>query len=314
MIRIENITLEGPDLAGKTSLYSSLHKKTGYRWDIRDRSFLSMVCYARQFNRGEDFVDECRQRLHKFLSCLNNQLIILLPSVDVLVERYRSRGDDIQDEESLVSLHTIYEEEVDRLRLWKFPNVLVHREVVEKSDTVARCLEWLESIESNHTHSIPSDIINAVLSSRPYEIPGFSFRAHIDTSDVRVLDRSVMEHPPEEVYYAKILQGVLSCISKEISGINEYRKPQDPLATRRFIYTQDSCISLIHTMIRGSTLRMRVFCRSSDVENTFEYDFKFLCYLLTRVVKHIDRLSPGSLSGVKNHILDVELGSAHIVR
>ena len=118
MIRIENITLEGPDLAGKTSLYSGLHKKTGYRWDIRDRSFLSMVCYARQFNRGEDFVDECRQRLHKFLSCLNNQLIILLPSVDVLVERYRSRGDDIQASSYCVALFNNFPV---HQHVWKLP-------------------------------------------------------------------------------------------------------------------------------------------------------------------------------------------------
>ena len=54
MIELDTITIEGPDLAGKTTLYNQLHRKTGYKWNIQDRSVLSMLCYSIFYNRGDD--------------------------------------------------------------------------------------------------------------------------------------------------------------------------------------------------------------------------------------------------------------------
>ena len=47
----QQLVLEGPDLSGKTTLYNMLHKATGYRWNIQDRSSLSMVVFAKLYNR-----------------------------------------------------------------------------------------------------------------------------------------------------------------------------------------------------------------------------------------------------------------------
>ena len=46
---IEKIIIEGPDLAGKTTLYDKMHKISKYRWNIQDRSALSMLIYAKMY-------------------------------------------------------------------------------------------------------------------------------------------------------------------------------------------------------------------------------------------------------------------------
>ena len=48
---IEKIIIEGPDLAGKTTLFSKIHELTQYRWNIQDRSALSMLVYAKLYDR-----------------------------------------------------------------------------------------------------------------------------------------------------------------------------------------------------------------------------------------------------------------------
>ena len=45
------IILEGPDLSGKTTFYSALHKISGYKWNVQDRSFISMLIHAGQYGR-----------------------------------------------------------------------------------------------------------------------------------------------------------------------------------------------------------------------------------------------------------------------
>ena len=115
-----------------------------------------------------------------------------------------------------------------------------------------------------------------------------------------------MDYPPEKDYYSKIKSGVLNNIQREMSGDNEYSVQQDPRTTRRFIYTQDSCISLVHTMFRNNILNVHVVCRSSDVINTFPYDLKFLIHL-SNSVRSLLRLNvPVALSCAMNsaHIID----------
>ena len=66
---ISKIVLEGCDLSGKTSLYNSIHKGSGFRWNIEDRSTLSMCIYANQYGRDDYYH---RKNLALELSNLNN--------------------------------------------------------------------------------------------------------------------------------------------------------------------------------------------------------------------------------------------------
>ena len=84
---IEKIILEGPDLSGKTTLYKQMHNLSNYRWNIQDRSSLSMVVYARLYDRPDFYhVESLKQELNN----LNNIMVILLPSWSVIADRFRN--------------------------------------------------------------------------------------------------------------------------------------------------------------------------------------------------------------------------------
>ena len=72
---INMITLEGPDLSGKTTLYETIHKLSDYRWNIQDRSALSMLVYARLYGRNDYHHVE---NLKAELANLNNIMILML--------------------------------------------------------------------------------------------------------------------------------------------------------------------------------------------------------------------------------------------
>ena len=87
---IDYIFLEGPDLSGKTTLYESIHKLSDYRWNIQDRSALSMLVHARYYERDTfRHVEQLRSELFN----LNNLTILLLPKWDVIIKRFSDRGD-----------------------------------------------------------------------------------------------------------------------------------------------------------------------------------------------------------------------------
>ena len=127
------LILEGPDLAGKTSFYQALHDKSGYRWNIQDRSALSMLVYARLY--GRDTFEEV-ERLNKELKDLNNRFVILLPPWDEIGRRFNERGDEIQTLVSLKKVYRLFEEAAQELQ--NYPNVFV----VRSKDT----LGWVNSV------------------------------------------------------------------------------------------------------------------------------------------------------------------------
>ena len=304
MLKINNVTIEGPDLSGKTTLYESLHKKTSYRWNIQDRSQLSMICYARQFCRGDNVVQLWRDRLDEFLYDLNNRLIVLLPSLSVINKRYEMRGDEIQDLDSLYSLYEIFTDEVKRIE--GFPNVLVLRGDGTK-DLTNTCFAWCASTENYEIERVSQEVIESVKNTPGQEISPLKFAVSFDDPASLCNDVEIMTHPDEEVYYANILHKVLKNIQDENAGKNEYSVAQGPMTTRRYIFTQDSCISLMHTMLRGGTMEMHVVCRSSEVVKTFPYDLRFLAYLFGRVYK---KIMPEE---IKNFRMRVTLNSAHVI-
>ena len=81
---INQIILEGPDLSGKTTLYEKIHDATQYRWNIQDRSSLSMLVYSKLYGRDEFPHVEA---LNSELNNLNNFMILLLPDWKIISKR-----------------------------------------------------------------------------------------------------------------------------------------------------------------------------------------------------------------------------------
>ena len=262
-----------------------------------------MVCYARLYGRD---VNSHRDRLWKELSNLNNRVIVLLPDWSVIRHRYHHRGDEIQDIDSLHKLYGLFLEETEKIR--DLPNVIVIEDedgIQSNTDVTLNCLDEIYNLENQNPDNLGDVISKFVGSSGRKEVSPLNFSVYFD--DIDKFDHpEIMEHPPERDYYAKIKKGVLENIKKELAGENDYGVPQSSETTRRFIYTQDSCISLVHTMLREGYLNVHVVCRSSDVINTFPYDLKFLIHLAARARSYLGLKIPVRLRCAMNsaHIVD----------
>lgn len=271
------VSIEGPDCSGKTTLYSGIHKKTNFKWNIRDRSFLSTLCYAKQYNRD---TSSPLRGLEKEISDLNNRIIILLPPKEVVSARLQKRGDDFQDAKSILELHDIFEEEAKKIE--SFPNVLLIKDPVSTDDMIMKCVSWLESFENTSPIFAGRTVRDAAVSAGGEIAACLSvdFSKNEDFSDV-------MTHPREGKYYSEILQETTKIFRDEINGENPYGIPQG-LDSRRFYYSSSSCLSSVHFLIRNGLLKVYAQLRSTDVHRNASIDLKFLCHLSTYVCNFYD--------------------------
>ena len=117
----QRLILEGPDLSGKTTLYNMIHKATGFRWNIQDRSSLSMVVFAKFYEREAfDLVESLKSELYN----LNNRFVILLPDWHLISKRYASRGDELHNLVSLKKTYDLFSEAVDEFENYPLRSVL----------------------------------------------------------------------------------------------------------------------------------------------------------------------------------------------
>lgn len=291
----ENLIIEGPDCSGKTSLYRNLHKETKFRWNIQDRSQLSMLCYARQYGRDEA---PYREGLEKEVSNLNNRIVVLLPNRSEMLRRLAERGDEFQNEESLLKLWGIFCEETEKIE--KLSNVLVVRAALDEPTLVKAVLNYLNIIENFGPRRVGNFVKMWVQGS-------FSNEAVLDLKMSVPIDYSdslIMSHPGESEYYETIESKCKSIIENEIKGNNPYSTPQT-LSSRRFYYSSDTCISSIHFLPRGDKLKVLCTLRSTDVERNAEPDLTFLSHLSAEILRYF--------SWPCNRIdLTVKFNSAHI--
>lgn len=291
------LILEGPDLAGKTSLYNELHNITAFKWNIQDRSSLSMLCYARLYGRP---TQKERDRLHNELNNLNNRMILLLPPFSVIEARYHDRGDEFQDLNSLRKLYDIFAEEAEKIR--KRPTVMCIFGDNDLDSMVMFTLEWSHSIESCEAWNVGEVIKDTLHSTENDELTLTAKMSYILSEP----DDSILKNESEGEYFRGILKQITETIQNELDGKNPYEIPQD-INSRRFFYNSDTCISGIHFLPRGETLKMIVTFRSTDVDRNASIDLQFVEYLSHEINRRFE-------FGCTNVNLFVTLNSAHIRR
>ena len=272
---INQILIEGPDLSGKTSLYSHIHKLTDYRWNIQDRSSLSMLVHAKFYNRDTFSHVE---NLNAELNNLNNFMMILLPDWSVISKRFAERGDEIQNLSSLRKLYFLFQEASEELEL--LPNVCVIRQEVD--DYIAKSLVGdLINFETRNFYNLSTLFLQAAHATNLKEKVGMTLTSY-DSGSFKGINSDYLNYEKEKVYYSNIRSSMIKKIDDELHGVNEYCR-EESLSSRRFIYTSDTCISLAHFMVRKEMLDCKFFLRSSDVKDTLMYDLNFIKYLCKEV-------------------------------
>lgn len=292
---LQSITLEGPDCAGKSTLYNEIHKASGFRWNIQDRGALSMLCYARMYGRD---VSTWRRLLDAELHSLNNTIVAVMPPLDVIQERLRTRGDDFQNTESIIKLYKIFEEELERIA--SYPNVLVTRGNL----SALTISSWLDQCEHKSYHEIASSVKAFAQGQPGREANGLRFR-WTDVS-FTTIDQTSLTHPSEIDYYSSTREKFLQKIDDELAGKNEYSRVETA-SSRRFVMTQDTCISYFHALVREGRILCVVVCRSSDVVKTFPHDINFIADLGRQFRSRLGYNSDMTVE------YDVSLDSAHII-
>lgn len=270
---IRYIVLEGVDCSGKTSLYTALHKVTEFKHNIHDRSFLSMLCYARLYGRDDSFH---RASLKEELCDINNYLVVLMPPKDVILKRLHARGDEFQNEVSLMKLYDIFFEEVEKIS--KLPNVLVLR-TEETLENLASLVKKNITVYENYTPRLAGSLMRMWTCMSQNEEIQFRAKFNVPTNH---RDLEVMDDPHEKEYYEDILKTCSSIIDAETAGRNPYNKPQD-MASRRFYYSSNSCISSIHFLPRAGSLKVLCTLRSTDALNNGSIDLRFLAHLSAEI-------------------------------
>ena len=265
---INYIFLEGPDLAGKTTFYESIHKASDYKWNIQDRSALSMLIHAKYYGRDTfQAVEQLKAELYN----LNNIMIILLPEWNEVARRFNLRGDPIQNITSLKKIYHLFAEAAEELCM--MPNVIVMNSVIDEkitNYTVSRLFEY----ENASTRDIQKNCLNSCSSKKDNERVGLNFTLYDDGTFLDIDDGDLL-YEKEVDYYDNILFEIKQKIESELAGINQYDR-KETYESRRFLYSSDTCISLAHFLLREESLDCKFFLRSSNVKDTLYFDLNFL--------------------------------------
>ena len=299
-VQIDNLTIEGPDLSGKSTLYWDIHRSNDYAFNIHDRAQLTMLVYARRYNRDNQIIKRWRRQLKEHLFNLDNRLIVLMPKFSLLEERYEIRGDEIHDLDSIRQVYDLYNEELTHFE--SYPNVYVIRDddVLKASEL---SLKWLNCVPTINT--IYKDVRQMVEAQPNNEASGLSLS--LSSNVPFPPDDAVFDWDLEREHYTDILERVRGNITDELSGDNKYGIVQEQGKTRRFVFVQPECISMIHTVMRDDVLTMRVTARSTDVIKFFPSDIRFLGHLFNKVTEMLDD------NCINRYELKIIMNSAHIL-
>jgi len=297
---IDYIFIEGPDCSGKTTLYEMIHKETGYKWNIQDRSALSMLIHARYYGRDTfNHVEQLKRELYN----LNNQTIICLPEWKVIVERFQKRGDPIQNITSLQKIYNLFQEAADEFG--NYPNVTVIGKVVDKQ-LVKDLVNQYYKLENDTIVNLSNAATQMAALKNGNEVLGLNF-VHYDTGDFSDVNKTMLNYHKEKEYYQKIESAVFDKIKSEMRGENEYERAEG-LDSRRYIYTDTSCISLAHFLIRDGHMDAKFFLRSSNVKETLSYDLNFIKHLTAEVFRYFKCDRQGDYCKI-----EIKINSGHII-
>ena len=288
---IEKIIIEGPDLAGKTTLFNKMHKISKFRWNIQDRSALSMLVYAKMYDRDTFHLVE---NLKKELFNLNNQIVLLLPPIEVLSNRFQKRGDPIQNLTTLRKLHKLFSEFADEYM--HLPNVCVITKELDDKSYPLIVGHFLSKEKHTNIHQFPEACMRSAGSQENKEVVGLRL-TYFDDGEFTDIKPGLLEFEGEKAYYKRIETQLRD-------KIHDNNHSDQDKTSRRIIYHDDSCISLAHFLIRDQIFDAKFFLRSSNVKDTLKYDINFIHFLTSQVYQHYHCKQP-----VK---IEVTLNSAHI--
>lgn len=282
-LHTQRIIVEGSDCSGKDTLIREIHKRTQFRHNIHNRSFLSMWSYADHYGKIEgnsfgtrgDSAGEHRQNFIDEILHLNNLLVVLIPPDQEIHRRVTLRGDEYQTPESAVSLNQTFRRLSETYRHWE--NVLI-LEGTDLDDNASRVISKLDDRLTDEQDLIVKMCRSCVVNS---ETSGDRLTMSLDVDLVNAGCLSILKDPAEGYYYSRILGELLNVIRFESRGGKN---------SRRFIFTDPSCISLIQVTCGSDRLDFEIVQRSCDTNHILPSDLSFYSHMAWAAADELERL------------------------
>ena len=257
---------------------------------------MSMYVYSKMYNREDSSI--WFDKILNDLKRLDTIYIVLLPSKNIILDRLSKRGDDFQDETSIVEVRNHFRN-VAKMGFGSFPNVLVLEED-DLEENVNKAINFIDELNSMPGQEL---IKSLVFNSGRNELVDVQCKEVVNRDK---LDTTVLDFPEEKEYYEKIEYEFFNKIFREFSGLNSRGQSQKH-DSRRFVYSDESCISMIHVLWRQNKLNVVATLRSSNVTKTLWADYEFLKILSVRTAKEMSLPNDALID------LTVNIRSAHIV-
>ena len=298
-----NVFVEGPDCSGKTTLIKNVHDLTGYQWHLMDRSQISRRIFAKMYGRSLHDID---YNFKREVFNLNNIFTLLMPEWEVVEQRFEERGDEIHCRDSLRKVYDAFAEDIDFLV--NLPNVYLFsgKDLVTPEVSRDKLVSLVSSRSDMSIEGISNMVCKLAAASPMNECTGMSLTLFPD-SQFSGASREILNLQGEKEYYGKIFYSMLRKIRDEIAGKNEYSLAQNAFS-RRFIHTNDSCISLVHAVFRDTVLDIHVVARSTNVLEKLRHDLEFIYYLSSQISRELSKLTK-----IEKVQIRLNLNSAHIL-
>jgi hypothetical protein len=339
MSYIPQISIDGGDLTGKTTLQKALFNKSleiGKKLFISDRSVLTQLIYSDYFKRRVECLDSWNKDFIDFLS--TNGLILLTLKESSVRKRYEQRGDDTYNLDKILKINDQYNEKVKSLV--KIPFVKIIEADDKTLDSVVDSLnDWLlfmhdrrMSDQVNNLYylidslgtMVGSDIkelrnirlnqyTNSLRSEQFFDLMEFYSNYSRKTEKHEEYDMAIENHA---IFYAAFKQKLAYIIKKEIVMNHE-----DPLLTRRFHVTNDQggCINTLGINFRKNNsnridMNITANLRSSDIA-VLPFDLFGIYIVCEDLIKPQNaKILPQSVTKkIQNFFITINIDSAHII-
>jgi thymidylate kinase len=336
-MNIPQITIEGGDLTGKTTLRRAIFRmdnSPGKKLFIGDRGILTHLLYNQYFNRYEELNDCFGKDLLDYLT--NNGLLILRLSDENVTKRFKDRGDHLYSIEPILGMNRLYNVFSEGLENIPFVKVI---EADDKTvvQTIAEAKPWLEMMMSadmtskiwnlyrmiqsiSKTVGMTREITNIRLQAIENNLETAKFESMLDyfggftkTVSHGEYTMAIDNHTS---FFTALKNKMIYIIQKEIKM---YGQRED--TSRRFHFTNDAggCISTLGINFRQNT-RSGLEClvtanfRSSDIV-ILPFDIFGVYSVVSDIIKPKiakNIFKPGFTSKIEKFYLTINIESAHI--
>lgn len=301
-----HIFLEGCDLSGKSTTFKSLWEKmqkyNNFNLFLSDRSLLSILCYGEFYNRYNDNqLNDLYNNVLQFL--FNDNIIFYIKNTEEEIRnRYSDRGDE-RDIEDIIGVKAVYDkyseklkhhfnfyeidsnglntEQISQIILQKYNDIISsnietkinkYNDIIDNYGVIVKNTKEVVNINIKHDETIENFNKN--------------YKNYSDFSNYENFKNIIDEKFIELEIYSYAFQ--LNKFFKKVSDVmSNYNSKNEDIFSRKFIFTDDECLSFLHVMYRDNIVYVNINFRSSNIK-LLNIDIMSIYYMVNFFIKKIN--------------------------